>query len=220
MYERTVPTPHRQVPVVAPRTPPTLLGQTDPILGDQLTETRDSLNMGFMTLNCKYQADDLVVVVWPRQSAPRVLAGEITWQEAVSADWAKWAIEAEKAERATVLIAIHDEVVEGAWRVTGATHHPEIPMGKTRMINRSHFETVDDPRLAYLVKTLSWLGRRRNPQTTVELRDLPGADTLIAATELPAHGLVQLGQYTLVVSEDGTAELRIPPGALFTVRAA
>jgi hypothetical protein len=159
-----------------------------------------------------------VAVVWPRQSAPRVLAGEITWQEAVSADWAVWAMEAEKADRATVLIAVHDDVIEGAWRVTGATHYLEVPQGKTRKVNRSHFDTVDDPRLAYLMKTPSWLGRRRNPQTTVELRDLPGADALIAATEPPAHGMVQLGQYTLVVSAAGAAELRIPPDAVFTVR--
>ena len=176
--------------------------------------------MGFVTNNFMYRPDDLVVVVWPRQSQSRVLAREITWQEAASAEWARWAIEAEKADRATVLIAIHDGVVEGAWRVIGATHYPEVPLGKTRMINRSHFQTVEDPRLAYLVKTPAPLPRRRNPQTTMELRDLPGADALIAAAEPPAHGLVQLGQYTLVVSEDGTAELRIPPGAMFTVRAA
>jgi hypothetical protein len=176
--------------------------------------------MDFMTLNSKYQPDDLVVVVWPRQSQPRVVAGEITWKDAASADWARWAIEAEKAERATVLIAVHDDVIEGAWRVTGVTHHPEVPTGKTRVINRSHFDTAEDPRLAYLDKTPSWLPRRRNPQSTVELRDLPGADALIAATEPPAHGLVQLGQYTLVVSDDGTAELRTPPGAVFTIRAA
>ena len=176
--------------------------------------------MGFVTNNFMYRPDDLVVVVWPRQSQSRVLAREITWQEAASAEWARWAIEAEKADRATVLIAIHDDVVEGAWRVIGATHYPEVPLGKTRMINRSHFQTVEDPRLAYLVKTPAPLPRRRNPQTTMELRDLPGADALIAAAKPPAHGLVQLGQYTLVVSEDGTAELRIPPGAMFTVRAA
>jgi hypothetical protein len=176
--------------------------------------------MGFVTDNFKYQPDDLVVVVWPRQSAPRVLAGEITWQEAASAEWARWAIEAEKAERATVLVAVHDDVIEGAWRVTGADHHAEIPPGKTRVINRSHFETVEDPRLAYLVKTPSTLLRRRNPQTTMELRDLPGAAALTASADPLAHGLVQLGQYTLVVFEDGTAELRVPVGAVFTVRAA
>lgn len=190
------------------------------ILGGMWAETRCPVNMGSMTSNPKYQPDDLVVVLWPRQSQPRVAAGEITWKDAASADWARWAIEAEKADRATVLVAVHDDVIEGAWRVTGVTHHPEVPQGKTRVINRSHFQTVDDPRLAYLVKTPSWLVRRRNPQTTVELRDLPGADALIAATEPPAHGLVQLGPYTLVVSEDGTAELRTPPGAVLTVRAA
>jgi hypothetical protein len=173
-----------------------------------------------MAHNFMYQPDDLVVVIWPRQSQSRVLAGEITWQEAASAEWSKWAIEAEKADRATVLIAVYDDVVEGAWRVTGATHYPEIPLGKTRVINRSHFQTVEDPRLTYLEKTPSPLPRRRNPQTTMELRDLPGADALITAAEPPTHGLVQLGQYTLVVSEDGTAELRIPPDAVFTVRAA
>jgi hypothetical protein len=176
--------------------------------------------MSFMVDRFKYQPDDLVVFVWPRQSQPRVLTDEITWQEAASAEWARWAIEAEKAERATVLVAVHEDVIEGAWRVTGTTHHSEIPAGKTRMINRSHFKTVEDPRLAYLTGTHSPLPRRRNPQATMELRDLPGSDSLIAAAEPPAHGLLQLGQYTLVVSEDGTAELRIPPGAVFTVRAA
>jgi hypothetical protein len=54
--------------------------------------------------------------------------------------------------------------------VTGVTHHPAIPTGKTRMINRSHFDTVDAPRLAYLAKTPSPLPGRRNPQATMELR--------------------------------------------------
>jgi hypothetical protein len=171
--------------------------------------------MGSMTRNWNYQPDDLVVVVWPRQSQPLVVAGDITWRQAASD---AWAIEAEKADRATVLIAVHDDVIEGAWRVTGVTHTSEVPAGKTRKINRSAFDTVDDPRLAYLVKTPSWLERRRNPQTTVELRDLPGADALIAAAAPPAHGLVQLGLYTLIVAEDGTAELRTPPGAVLTVR--
>jgi hypothetical protein len=173
-----------------------------------------------MAFNSKYNPDDLVVIVWPAQSQPRVAAGEITWQEAVSATWARWSILAGKADRASVLVAVHEDVIEGAWRVIGATHHPGIPPGGTRVVNRSHFETVEDPRLAYLLKTRSPLARRRNPQTTMELRDLPGADALTASVEPPAHGLVQLGQYTLVVSADGRAELRIPPDAVLTVRAA
>ncbi len=32
------------------------------------------------------------------------------------------------------------------------------------------------------------------------------------------NGVAQLRHYTLVVAEDGKAELRIPPGAVFTVR--
>jgi len=41
---------------------------------------------------------------------------------------------------------------------------------------------------------------------------------LLAGAQPPAHGVAQLRHYTLVVAEDGKAELRIPPGAVFTVR--
>ena len=35
-----------------------------------------------------------------------------------------------------------------------------------------------------------------------------------------AYGIVQIGDYTLIVSEDQSAELRVPAGAVLTVRVA
>ena len=166
----------------------------------------------------KYEPDDLAAIVWPRQNAPRVFAGEITWQEAVSGPDTGWAIEVEKAEQVRVLVAVHEDVIEGAWRVIDVTHHSEIPEGKTRKINRSHFETVQDERLAFLFKAPSPILRRRNPQGVIELRDLPGGDVLLSATQPPTHGVVQLGPYTLAIGKDGRAELRIPVDARLAIR--
>jgi hypothetical protein len=165
----------------------------------------------------KYQASDLVAVVWLHQTGPRVLAGEMTWEDAASE---AWAMEADKADRARILIGIFENVIRGAWGVAGAEHHAEVPEGKKRKVNRSLFKTVEDPRLAYLVGAPAPMSSRRNPQTTIELRDLPGASTLIEAAEPPAQGAVQLGQFTLLVSKGGEAELHMPAGTTLTIRTA
>jgi hypothetical protein len=173
--------------------------------------------LSFMGKNKKYQADDLVAVVWLHQSGPNVLAGEMTWEEAARE---AWAMDADKADRVKVLIGVFRDVIQGAWLVTGATHQVEVPEGKTRMVNRSWFEIAEDPDLAYLVNASSPWPSRRNPQTTFELRDLPGADRLIDPAQSATHGLVHLGHFALLVSEEGRAELRMPPGAVLTVRTA
>jgi hypothetical protein len=147
-----------------------------------------------------------------------VLAGELTWQEAVSGEDTAWAIEAEKADRAQLLIAVHDDVITGAWRVTDVSHRCEAPPGKKRKINRSRFATIADDRLDFLVHAPSPILRRRNPQGVMEIRDLLGAEVLLADAQPPAHGIAQLGGYTLIVAEDQTAELRTPPGAIVTIR--
>ena len=162
-----------------------------------------------------YQSDDLVAVVWPRQSASLVRAEERTWEQVACS---AWAMDPGKADRVRILVAVFDDVVVGAWEVTNTTHQAEIPEGKTRMVSRSTFETADDARLDYLVGGPSPRARQRNPQATFELRDLPGAESLIGSAEPASSGLVQLGRFTLTVSDDGHAELQMPAGATLTVR--
>ena len=169
-----------------------------------------------MVHNLKYKNTDLVAVVWPRQNEPRVTAHEATWEEVSRG---RWAMDPTKAERVRILVAIHDDVIRDAWAVTDVKHNAEVPAGKTRKVSRSTFTTAIDPRLAYLTGMDTPLPRRRNPQATMELRDLPGAGTLTETAPLPPHGLVQLGDFTLSVSVDGRAELRIPVGAEITIRA-
>jgi hypothetical protein len=169
----------------------------------------------YMVNKTRYASDQLVAVVWPRQSEPDVRAGRTTWQIAASE---AWAMDPGKADRVGVLLAVFEEVVVGAWGVSGAMHESAVPPGKTRKVSRSAFDTFIDPRLDYLVGTPSPLPRRRNPQATFELRDLPGADTLLAGTDPAPHGLLRLGGYVLTVHEDGNAELRMPGGAELTVR--
>lgn len=141
----------------------------------------------------------------------------MTWEEAARE---AWAMEMAKADRVRVLIAVFDDVVVGAWAVAGVTHETAVPEGKKRRVNRSSFDTVDDPRWNYLVGGPSPRPRQRNPQATLELRDLPGADVVIEAADQPSHGLVRLGAFTLTVAEDGRAELHMPAGAALTVRTA
>jgi hypothetical protein len=166
-------------------------------------------------MKTKYQADDLVAVVWLHQTGPLVLEGEMTWEEAASE---AWAMEADKADRSRILIGLFEDEIQGAWAVNGAEHHAAVPEGKKRKVNRSTFTLAEDPRLAYLVGAPSPLGSRRNPQTTIELRDLPGASALIEETEPASHGVVQLGQFTLLVSKEGDAELRMPTDGTLTIR--
>lgn len=170
-----------------------------------------------MKLKKKYLGDDLVAVVWPNQSELLVRVGERTWEEAARG---AWAMDAEKADRVRVLVAVFDDIVVGAWRVTNAIHQAEIPEGKTRMVSRSTFETAADASLDYLVGGPSPRARQRNPQATFELRDLPGAESLIGSAAPTSSGLVQLGPFTLTVSEDGRADLHMPAGATLIVRTA
>ena len=163
----------------------------------------------------KYLGGDLVAVVWPNQSEPLVRAGEMTWEEAARG---AWAMDAEEANRVRVLVAVFDDIVVGAWSVTNAIHQAEIPEGKTRMVSRSTFETAADARLDYLVRGPSPRARQRNPQATFQLRDLPGAESLIGSAAPTSSGLVQLGPFTLTVAEDGRADLYMPAGATLTVR--
>src|ERR1035437_6053831 len=93
----------------------------------------------------KYRGDDLVAIVWPNQSEPLVRAKEMTWEEAACA---AWAMDAEKADRVRVLVAVFDA---GAGGVPNAPHQAGVPGAKTRMVSRSTFETADDARLNYLV---------------------------------------------------------------------
>jgi hypothetical protein len=104
--------------------------------------------------------------------------------------------------------------------VTGVTHQVEVPAGKSRQVSRSEFDVVHDRQLDYLVEGASPLGRRRNPQATMAPRDLPGASALVEPADLPAHGVVRLGEFTLRVFEDGHADLQMPVGAALTVRTA
>jgi hypothetical protein len=168
-----------------------------------------------MKKNTKYQADDLVAVVWLHQTGPRVRAGEMTWEEAASE---AWAMDADKADRVRILLGVFEDEIQGAWAATGAQHRAEVPEGKTRVVNRSVFHTAADPRLAFLVGMPSPVASRRNPQTTIELRDLPGSAALIETEEPPTHGVARLGPFILLVSERGDAELRMPAGTALTIR--
>jgi hypothetical protein len=169
-----------------------------------------------MTSNPKYpyHTGDLVAVVWLTTSAARVRAGTMTWKEAAQE---AWAIEAAKADRVTVLAAVDDNNdVVGAWHVGDVHNQSSVPPGKTRKINRAWFELEDDAALDYLAGPSPW-ERRRNPQTTFELRDLPGADALVSGEQLPTHGVVTLGEYSLLVHREGSAELRVPAGRSVTI---
>jgi hypothetical protein len=153
--------------------------------------------------------------VWLTSSAEEVRAGVKTWADAARD---KWAMDAAKADRVSVLIAIDDtDDVVGAWSVTGVRNESSVPPGKTRRVNRALFDVEDDPALDFLLGPSPW-PRRRNPQTTVELRDVPGAQALISGDDRPQHGVVQLGQYKLAVSPSGSAELYVPAGATVTVK--
>jgi len=168
-----------------------------------------------MTDNSKYHADDLVAVVWLTDSAEMVRAGTITLEQAGRE---AWAIDATKADRVAVLVAVDDrDEVVAAWRVVNVRNRSSVPAGKTRRINRASFDIEDDPALGYLRGASPW-PRRRNPQTTFELRDLPGASNLLGESDPPITGIVRLGPFTLSISHAGEAVLQIPSGAAVTVR--
>ena len=139
----------------------------------------------YMKLTKKYLSDDLVAVVWPNQSESQVRAGEKTWEEVARG---AWAMDAEKADRVRVLVAVFDDIVVRAWAVTNATHHTEIPEGKTRRVSRSTFEITAEARLDYLVGGPSPRARQRNPQATFELRDLQAPSRSPGAQRRPPPG--------------------------------
>lgn len=155
-----------------------------------------------------------MLIVWPRQSEPAVRAHETTWEEAARE---AWAMDAEKAKRVAILVAVFDDVIVGAWSASALEPDIRIPEGKTRNVSRSAFITRQDNRLDYLVGTASPWKRRRNPQTTVEVRDLPGAESFLSGTQ-SEHGIVRVGAYVLSVSPSGTAELQMPAGRVVTIR--
>ncbi|TQJ29873.1 hypothetical protein [Microbacterium sp. SLBN-146] len=128
-------------------------------------------------------------------------------------------MEAAKAERVRVLVSVFEDTIIGAWRVTGSVSILAQPEGKSRRVNRATFSTVDDPRLHYLWGQPSQVPRRRNPQTTIELRDLWGAQTLLEHEgAAPGFGVARIGDFTLTVRQDGTADLLYPARSPVTLR--
>lgn len=164
----------------------------------------------------QFAPHDLVLFVWPSRASFELPPGAGTRSDAASSSWA---MERAKAERVSILISVYDDVVIGAWAVTGTTSTLATPAGKSRRVNRAVFSTRDDPRLHHLLGRRSQVRRRRNPQTTIELRDLVGAEVLLdAAPAGPDHGVVRLGEFTLTVHEDGTADLLYPARSAVTLR--
>jgi hypothetical protein len=135
-------------------------------------------------------------LVWRTSSTEEVRAGVETWADAARD---RWVMDAAKAERVSVLIAIddNDEVV-GAWSVTGVCKEASVPRGKTRKVNRAVFDVENDTALDFLLGLSPW-PPRRNPQTTLELPEAPGVQTLITGGDRPQHGVVQLGHFKLAV---------------------
>jgi len=171
-----------------------------------------------MTDKRMYSDSDLVLVVRPRQSAPDVHAGLMTWEQAARESWA---MAQDKAERVVALLAVHEEQIVGGWAVTGVSHDVAVPAGKSRNVSRSAFTTAPDARIAKLVGTPSQWAPQRNPVSTHELRDVRGLEVLLQdPAPTTTHGVVELGDYRLIVQADGRAELIVPSGSAVTVRAA
>jgi hypothetical protein len=168
-----------------------------------------------MSDTSSFRPDDLVLIVRPNQSQPAVASGLTTWQQAASGGWA---MDASKGARVRVLLAVHNRLVVGAWRVVSVTHRAEVPEGKSRAVSRSTFETVADDRLRFLIGSESPKEPRRNPQTAMQLRDLPGSEVLLEGVEPATHGLVRLGAFSLAVGSDGRAVVQMPAGTELTVR--
>lgn len=164
-----------------------------------------------------FKPTDLVLVVWPRQSELAIRRGqEVSRQVAASG---AWAMDQNKADRVRVIISVHEDVIVGVWAALSNTNRLEAPAGKSRRVNRVSFDTREDSRLNYLIGQPSPLRPRRNPQATMELRDLNGYQVLVSQIEEnPHHGVVQVGGFVLTVLPDGTADLVTPPGVSVTVR--
>ncbi len=147
-----------------------------------------------------------------------MLAGEMTWEEAASE---AWAMNREKAERVKLLIAVFDGKVRGAWAAERKkTIVLTVKNSGGRAVHRSTFTLTKDDCLAYLVGLPSPIeGKlRRNPQATAEVRDLPALAQVVEDAPTPEYGVVKIGAFTLSISETGEAELRMPAGAVLTVR--
>lgn len=163
-----------------------------------------------------FRPTDLVLFVWPSRAAEHAETQDI-WR--TDAAGTAWAMERAKADRVRVLVSVAVDTIVGAWRVTGSESTLTAPEGKTRRVNRSRFDIRDDPRLHYLVGQRSQVPHRRNPQTTIELRDLFGGETLLDPTvDGRRHGVVRIGDFTLTVREDGSADLVHPAQAVITLR--
>ncbi|NYF18196.1 hypothetical protein HDC37_003052 [Microbacterium sp. AK009] len=171
-----------------------------------------------MTENLKiYEPTDLVLFVWPRQSELEIRAGGARSRQEAASN--AWAMDRTKAERVSVIVSVFDDRIIGAWAVAEAHPTTATPEGKTRKVTRVRFDTYVDPRLSYLVGQTSQLKRRRNPQSTIQLRDLDGSDVLFEEpTGERQHGVARLGEFTLTVREDGSADLVYPATAAVTLR--
>ncbi|MFB8387765.1 hypothetical protein ACFC3F_11565 [Microbacterium sp. NPDC055910] len=164
-----------------------------------------------------FHPTDLVLFVWPSRIHAEPSQSEAVWRE--DAAGTAWAMERAKADRVRVLVSVAVDTIVGAWHVTGSESTLTAREGKTRRVNRSRFDMRDDARLHYLVGKRSQVPRRRNPQTTIELRDLFGGESLLEPRpDARRHGVVRIGDYTLTVGEDGTADLVYPARAVVTLR--
>lgn len=157
---------------------------------------------------------DLALIVWPGQPAARgVTAGSSSWE---SVSFGPWTMSAAKAENVRVLVAVHQDVVVGAWSVVGRSCKPWIaPTGRT--LHRCMFDTAADPTADRLVGHPSPQRSRRNPLCLMQLRDVPGYQ-LDNDDVTESFGRVQLGQYIFTVFRDGTAEVLVPPDGSVVMR--
>lgn len=161
-----------------------------------------------------YDLSGLALVVWPRQSETGVSSGDVTWAEAARG---AWAMDSAKAAAVELLLAVgRDDRIVGAWRVVGVEHASATPPGKSRVVNRSSFDLVEDPELNQLVGMPSPVPRRRNPQTTLPLAEIPGL--AVQESGGKRHGSARVGAYRLTVYADGRAEVVVPVDGVLTVR--
>jgi hypothetical protein len=110
---------------------------------------------------------------------------------------------------------VDDDVIKDAWAVNGCSHEMFTPIGKSRPVSRSTFDTAEDPRLAPLIGQPSPLSRRRNPQSAIRLADLPAAAPLLADPPTRA-GQTRPAECVLTVTKTGRIEVRRPDGTTLT----
>lgn len=170
-----------------------------------------------ITSELAFDPTDLVLFVWPhREHGQEHPDHDEARREAALTPWA---MGSDKAERVRVLVSVAGDTIIGAWSVSGTTSVLTEPEGKTRRVNRATFDAHDDPRLHFLAGQRSQIRSRRNPQTTIQLRDLWGSDVLLDQTGADTdHGVVRVGAFTLTVREDGSADLVYPAQSPVTLR--